>query len=645
MMYNYNAYQTYKVQYSLDGDKWTDLGSIVMPGVKAWTDSVFDVPSAANNQPSVYFRWIADKTSSIDGTQSNNDGNAIGAIYILGTAKIVDDGTAPTLVSTVPAENAANASANGRIVLTFDEKVKLADGAAATLDGKCLQGTVSGKTISFLYKGLKYSSDYTFTLPANSVSDLTDNTLAETITINFKTRAKAKVSKQLYDFVVPDDGSFREAIAAANSRADKSARFRIFVKKGNYEIPFEGTALGTNGSSITYPATTTTLTASNVSIIGEDRDATVLKNKTNPVKADGADPLEGIGHNDLLQISGSNTYLEDITLRNGSNDATGRNLAVQDKGDKTIYKNTTLYGYQDTWTSNNSNARYYFEDGVIRGRTDYICGKGDAFFNGVTFSNVPGGYIAVPSQPKQYGWILSECTIKGEGSGDYTLGRPWGSGTPIALWINCTMDPQPAAIGWSEMGAGYPARFAEYGSKTAAGTLIDLSGRKKTFGDNHANNPVLTADEAAQYTIETVMGGDDDWDPQSLTEQASAPENVEVDGTALTWADNDYALLWAVCKNGSVVGFTTEPAYTVDDTSATWSVRAANEMGGLGEATEAVKKGTTGITEVENNATACTTREVYTLDGRRVEKPTRGVNIIISTKADGKKVTRKVILK
>lgn len=521
--------------------------------------------------------------------------------------------------------------------------MKLADGAAATLDGKSLQGIVSGKTITFQYKGLKYSTNYTFTLPANSISDLTDNKLAEAVTVNFTTRARATVSKQLYDFVIPDNGTFREAIAAANSRKDKGARFRIFVKKGNYEIPFEGTSVGSDG--ITYPATTTTLTADNVSIIGEDRDATVLKNKTNPVIETGADPLEGIGHNDLLQISGSNTYLEDITLRNGSNDATGRNLAVQDKGDKTIYKNTTLYGYQDTWTSNNSHARYYFEDGVIRGRTDYICGKGDAFFNGVTFSNVPGGYIAVPSQPKKYGWILSECTIKGEGSGDYTLGRPWGSGTPIALWINCTMDPQPSAIGWNEMGNGWPARFAEYGSKTSTGTLIDLSGRKKTFGDNHANDPVLTAEEASQYTIATVMGGDDNWDPQSLTEQASAPENVEIDGTALTWADNAYALLWAVCKNGSVVGFTTEPAYTVDDATATWSVRAANEMGGLGEATVAVKKGATGITEVEDNAATFTTREVYTLDGRRIAKPSRGVNIIIGTKADGTKVARKVVLK
>src|SRR5574344_860868 len=35
----------------------------------------------------------------------------------------------------------------------------------------------------------------------------------------------------------------------------------------------------------------------------------------------------------------------------------------------TLFPYTTLF--RSTWTSNNQNARYYFEDGIIRGRTDY----------------------------------------------------------------------------------------------------------------------------------------------------------------------------------------------------------------------------------------------------------------------------------
>ena len=651
MAYNYNAYKTYLVEYSLDGTNFTTVGKIEMPGTKNWTDSEITLPAEANNKSEVYVRWIADKTSSIDGTTSTNDGNAIGAVYILGTEKLVDDGTAPKLVASVPEDGATNASANGKVVLTFDEKVQIAEGTKATLGTQTIEGAVSGKTLTFNYKGLDYATAYKFELPANSVSDLSGNAIAEAITINFTTRTKPAVSKKLYDFIVPTDGTFREAIAAAAKRDDKSVRFRIFVKKGTHVIEPTADAQVSGSDGKSYNSVTTSLSSSNVSIIGEDMESTVLKNDVPYALVTGsygpACPIEGIGKCDLLQISGSNTYLEDITLRNGTDDATGRNLAVQDKGDKTVYKNVTLYGYQDTWTSNNSSARYYFEDGVIRGRTDYICGKGDAFFNGVTFQNIKGGYIAVPSQPKKYGWIFDNCTIKGETAdtdGNYTLGRPWGSGTPIALWLNTIMEAQPSAGGWSDMSGGYPARFAEYNSMTGKGTAIDLSGRRTSWTDGngvaHANKPILTAEEAAQYTVATVMGGDDEWDPTALTEQASAPTGVTISGSALSWDNNDYVLLWAVVKDGNVVDFTTTPSYTVDDASATWAVRAANEMGGLGDAT--VAKTGTGISEVAT-ATVATGRAYYNLAGQRVSAAHSGATIMVETFADGSCKATKIV--
>lgn len=38
MVYNYNAYQTYNVEYSLDGTTWETIGQIKMTGSKNWTD-------------------------------------------------------------------------------------------------------------------------------------------------------------------------------------------------------------------------------------------------------------------------------------------------------------------------------------------------------------------------------------------------------------------------------------------------------------------------------------------------------------------------------------------------------------------------------------------------------------------------------
>ena len=666
MLYNYNAYETYNVEYSLDGEKWTKVGAITMPGAKAWTAGEFTLPADANNQAAVFVRWIADKTSSVKGTTGTNDGIALAQIYITGTAKLFDDGTAPVLKSQVPAAGATNASANGKIVLTFDEKVKLTESAKATLNGQELTGTVSGKTITFAYKGLSYATEYTFALAAGSVADLTDNAIQSDITFSFTTKEKPAVTKALYDFIVPTDGTFTEALAAAAKRADTSKRFRIFIKQGDYKIPANPNSMVTGIDGKQYPSATTYMNTPNVSIIGESNENTSITNTVPAVESSNgyniANVLEGIGRGDVLSLESgaTNTYFQDIKMYSSMGDGKGRDIVLNDKSNKTICKNVNLWAYQDTYVSNNQRGRFYFEGGILRGNTDYLCGKGDVYYNNVDLLMCGTGYLAVPSQPTKYGYIFKDCTIK-DGStaginGKYKLGRPWGKGTPIALFIDTKMEVIPTAAGWDEMSGGYPKRFAEYNSTTATGTAVDLSGRKQVYdaydakdGDNYTNrrnetaeNPVLTAEEAAFYTLETVMGGDDDWDPTAATEQASAPTNVKIAGNNLTWDNSTYALLWAVCKDGKVVDFTVEPTYNVDDASATWSVRAANEMGGLGEAT--VASTSTGIENIATSSDVLSTK-IYSADGVQVSKLQRGINIVVKTMTDGSKKTNKVVLK
>lgn len=666
MLYNYNAYETYNVEYSLDGEKWTKVGAITMPGAKAWTAGEFTLPAEANNQAAVFVRWIADKTSSVKGTTGTNDGIALAQIYITGTAKLFDDGTAPVLQSQVPAIGATNASANGKIVLTFDEKVKLTESAKATLNGQELTGTVSGKTITFAYKGLSYATEYTFALAAGSVADLTDNAIQSDITFSFTTKEKPAVTKALYDFIVPTDGSFTEALAAAAKRADTSKRFRIFIKQGDYKIPANENSMVTGIDGKQYPSATTYMNTPNVSIIGENNENTSITNTVPAVESSNgyniANVLEGIGHGDVLSLESgaTNTYFQDIKMYSSMGDGKGRDIVLNDKSNKTICKNVNLWAYQDTYVSNNQKGRFYFEGGILRGNTDYLCGKGDVYYNNVDLLMCGTGYLAVPSQPTKYGYIFKDCTIK-DGStaginGKYKLGRPWGKGTPIALFIDTKMEVIPTAAGWDEMSGGYPKRFAEYNSTTATGTAVDLSGRKQVYdaydakdGDNYTNrrnetaeNPVLTAEEAAFYTLETVMGGDDDWDPTAATEQASAPTNVKIAGNNLTWDNSNYALLWTVCKDGKVVDFTVEPSYKVDDASATWSVRAANEMGGLGEAT--VASTSTGIENIATSSDVLSTK-IYSADGVQASKLQRGINIVVKTMTDGSKKTNKVVLK
>lgn len=412
--------------------------------------------------------------------------------------------------------------------------------------------------------------------------------------------------QRLYDFVIPRDGSFRQAIEAANARTDTTRRYRIFVMQGQYQIPTQGTTLG--GDSLTYGDPRTWLKTPNVSLIGEERDATVLYNTTpSPTWDNGfgtANPLEGIGNGDVLILEKPcvRTYLQDITLRNSMADRTGRNIVLHDRGDLTICRNVCLWGYQDTYVSNNQQGRYYFQGGILRGRTDYICGKGDVYFDHVTFQQCgTAGYICAPSVPRRYGYVMQDCYIRQETPDvTYYLGRPWGNATPTASWINTRVDCSPIIRdkkgynAWADMGSkGWPARFAEYNTHLTTGEMLDLTGRRSSWtdkdGQEHPNNPVLTAEEAKAYTLDRVLDG---WDPTlhtqlvspaADTKQVSPAGEVLRQGNRLTWNVAPRALLYAICRNGKVVDFTTTNTYQIskEQPGDVWTVRAANQMGGL----------------------------------------------------------------
>jgi lysophospholipase L1-like esterase len=668
------ATKNWKAQVSTDGTTFADLGNAWEVAANTLTPLSFTLPAEAIGQETVYVRimgmgsdLLSDKYAFNAGTSeeglayATNSESQVGNVYVLGRAVIEEDTQAPVCTATVPANNATGISASGRITLTFDERIEAAETTAkATLNHIELTPTWSNRSVSFDYARLDYNTTYVFTLPANYVQDHFGNKLGEAVTITFTTMQRPTIAKGLYDFIVPDDGSISQALSAANNRADKTTRYRIFIKNGNYVFDTNGTTTGGDGK--TYPDPRSYLKAANTSFIGESMEGVIITNSTPAATWDNgygaACPLEGIGNGDVLIIesSATNSYFQNLTIKTSMGDAHGRDIAVHDRSNRTIFKDACLWGYQDTYVSNNQNGKFYFEGGVIRGRTDFICGKGDVYFNQVNFRQVKSGYLAVPSIPKHYGYIFQSCKIVGDADGvdgTYTLGRPWGKGTPIALFINTEMEVKPSAIGWNEMSGGYPKRFAEYGSHTPKGVDIDLSGRKTTYDAydaydkttgtytnrrNETNNPILTADEAALYTLDAVMGQDDQWQPAMLCEQAPVPENVVLTGNTLTWDNSDYVLLWAVCKDGSVEAFTTETTYETKS-DGSYTVRAANEMGGLSAPSEIATIGT-GIHEVTTAASKGTST-IYTLDGKRHSHLQPGINIVRNS--DG--TTKKVIVK
>lgn len=413
---------------------------------------------------------------------------------------------------------------------------------------------------------------------------------------------QGSLQKELYDFVVPRDGSLQEAIASANSRQDSAKRYRIFIMPGTYTLSADSSRMVMGGDSLMYPSPITVLRVGNTSIIGESYESTSFTNTVPPATwhngFNQASPLEGISKSDVLNLGKQATdcYFQGVTIRTSMGDKHGRDIALNDNSNRTIIKDCCLWGFQDTYVSHQK-GRYYFEGGVIRGNTDFCCGKGDVWYNQVTL-RIKGGYLAVPSKPLKYGYIFDRCRIISDGNngdGSYTLGRPWGQGTPIALFLNTTMEILPKPIGWDNMGKnGYPARFAEYNSRDAKGNLVDLSQRRTSFGGHdNCNVPTLTREEAEQYSISLVMGGEDGWNPLIHTAQVAPVKGLKTNTKKrlLTWKHQKEALLYAIIRNGHVIDFTIDNHYNLpaDATSSDqWAIRCANQMGGLGDASSPV---------------------------------------------------------
>lgn len=308
--------------------------------------------------------------------------------------------------------------------------------------------------------------------------------------------------------VVANSGSDRKngenllgALMYANANSTQANPVKIFLPNGTYDF---GTVC------------LTTISGSYISIIGESMDGVIIKNR--PVK-------EGIAITATLLNTGSNNYLQNLTLDciapYGTGDDTSsaeRGVCLQDKGTQTICKNVFLKGLQDTYYHNNNNGVYYFEDSKIEGTVDFICGNGDVYFNKV-FINVvarstsatSANVICAPNTLKSFGYVFNNCTIDGisEQNNRYRLGRPWASNTIIRM-LNTKMNILPTADGWDEWSSDVEkqnsvTQFAEYNSVDKDGNTVDLSSRKTSF-KGVANNPVITEEEAANYTPSAVLG-------------------------------------------------------------------------------------------------------------------------------------------
>jgi len=395
------------------------------------------------------------------------------------------------------------------------------------------------------------------------------------------TSSALALTKRTFDFVVGKDGDFKAAMTAAASTASSSHRFYIFFPDGNYNV---GSLTGNSNQLTTFPT-------SYVSFVGQSTNNTVLYN---------ANTTEGISVTATLYIYANSIYMQDMTIYNKTNygqtstySATGRYVAIQQQGDKFIYKNVKLLSTQDTYYTkkgSSSLARTYWEDGEIHGTTDFICGDGDVFFNRCTLHELKKSAMTAASTTSDFGYVFDQCTIESDVTG-YTLGRSWNYAKTV--FLNTTMNVVPIDSGWMSPINYVPKVFAEYNSKNSSGGSVNLSKRKTSYTDKNGGsatlNPILSSSEAANYTISNVLSGTDSWNPEALAAQVSSPVIVQ-SGSSITWNTDANALCWVVFKNGIYLANVSTNSYDASSLSVgdVITVRAANEMGGLGESSNSL---------------------------------------------------------
>jgi len=632
---DYNAYTTNWMQVSTDGENYETVATFTLP-YRGWDEQEATLPESAWDQDKVYVRFYPDYTSDLVGVTSNNDGTAVADIFVLGDYAEADDDTAPVLVSSIPETGGEGISATGSIVLTFDEKVIAGEGNA-TLGDETLTGTFSGKTVVFSYSGLDYNTTYTFPLPAGVVTDRSGNAY-EGCTISFTTMDRNQPEARLYDAVVAPDGSgdyltVQEAIDAAPE--GNAVPWLIFIKTGTYN------------EHVNIPAT-----KSYLHLIGQSSDQVVITD--NRTSGSGGYHVS-VGA--TVVDNASNGFFEGISFENSwgvDNNAGPQALALYSVGDRIAFNKCKMRSYQDTWlTTTTANCRHYAKNCFIEGAVDFIYGQGNVYFDSCTINIVrtSGGFIVAPNHAAEttWGYVFMNNTITAPGVPSETsvwLGRPWHA-YPKTVFINTTAEVTIPAAGWFDHMGGLPVLWADYNTMNADGSLQDLSYRRSEYWYVSGTDTIrgtaknyLTDEEAASYTVKNVLSGDDTWQPTLLMEPCAAPE-VTLDDSRITWDAVSYAMCYVIFKNDSVVGFTTDTAFDVDDKEAVWMVKAANEYGSLSD--PGLAKSTDGVKTVGLNGKTPVSIRLYTVDGKRLQAPRRGVNIIRKEYADGRTETCKII--
>lgn len=229
-----------------------------------------------------------------------------------------------------------------------------------------------------------------------------------------------------------------------------------------------------------------------ISIIGESRDSTILIWHDHANMSDGKGGTIGTFESYTLKVEGPGFICEDMTIVNDAMTFNnprwhishkdiynvGQAVAVHIDADRVIFRNCALKGFQDTLFTGNPEGREFFDNCWIEGTVDFIFGPATVWFRQCHLHALSDGYYTAASTPEgRYGYIFDACTFTAaEGIGKLWLGRPWRPYAQVILkdcLIDAPVDPQ----GWNDWGDPANHRTARFWEYSCSGKGSDRSGR------------------------------------------------------------------------------------------------------------------------------------------------------------------------
>jgi pectin methylesterase-like acyl-CoA thioesterase len=346
---------------------------------------------------------------------------------------------------------------------------------------------------------------------------------------------------QFYDLVVAQDGTgdyTRITDAVEHIRDYKpEGRQRILVKKGVYE------------EKLIIPSFKT-----NIALIGEERDSCIIVWHDHGSLPLGDGRNMGTFRSFTLRVDGLGFEAENLTIVNDAmthynptwyyNPETGaRNerqnsakvaqaVTVHVEGDRALFRNCRLLGFQDTVFNGNEDSRQAFYRCYIEGTVDFIFGPATCWFEECELHAISNGYLTAASTPAHHpvGYVFNHCrvTVDSLVTAEW-LGRPWRNDAAVTF-KECELPAEIRPQGWHNWNDPQRERTARYAEYACTGPGAD---RSKRAAWTHE----LTADEAAALTPAQVFARPGhDWTPH-----LQAPTLLEAAARFYAPAEGRYA--------------------------------------------------------------------------------------------------------